>query len=125
MHSDDLLASVFPDQAACQENLSGKISVPDHPLVNQTLRDCLTEALDIDGLTRVLGRIETREIRCHAIDTREPSPFSAEILHANPFAFLDDAPLEERRARAVYARRSMLPKEAGERDSWMRKPSNS
>ena len=114
MRSDDLLASVFPDQAACQENLSGEISIPDHPLVNQTLRDCLTEALDIDGLTRVLSRIEGQKIHCHAIDTREPSPFSAEILNANPFAFLDDAPLEERRARAVHARRSMLPEEAAE-----------
>ena len=107
MRSDDLLASVFPDQVACQENLTGDIRIPDHPLVNETIRDCLHEAMDLDGLRAVLSRIERREIRTVAIDTAEPSPFCHEILNANPYAFLDDAPLEERRARAVQLRRTL------------------
>ena len=107
MRSDDLLASVFPDQVACQENLTGDIRIPDHPLVNETIRDCLHEAMDLDGLRAVLARIERGEIRTRAIDTAEPSPFCHEILNANPYAFLDDAPLEERRARAVQLRRTL------------------
>ena len=113
IRSDDLLASVFPEQAACLENIQGDIEVPDHPLVFETLRDCLDEAMDVDGLIRLLEGIETGRIRCAAVDTREPSPFSHEILNANPYAFLDDAPLEERRARAVQTRR-VLPEHAGE-----------
>ena len=107
MRSDDLLASVFPDQVACQENLTGDIRIPDHPLVNETIRDCLHEAMDLDGLRAVLAGIEHGEIRTRAIDTAEPSPFCHEILNANPYAFLDDAPLEERRARAVQLRRTL------------------
>ena len=107
MRSDDLLASVFPDQVACQENLTGDIRIPDHPLVNETIRDCLHEAMDLDGLRAVLARIARGEIRTRAIDTAEPSPFCHEILNANPYAFLDDAPLEERRARAVQLRRTL------------------
>ena len=107
MRSDDLLASVFPDQVACQENLVGEIRIPDHPLVNETVRDCLHEAMDLDGLRAVLGAIERGDISTKAIDTAEPSPFSHEILNANPYAFLDDAPLEERRARAVQLRRTL------------------
>ena len=107
MRSDDLLASVFPDQVACQENLTGDIRIPDHPLVNETIRDCLHEAMDLDGLRAVLAGIERGEIRTRAIDTAEPSPFCHEILNANPYAFLDDAPLEERRARAVQLRRTL------------------
>ena len=98
MRSDDLLASVFPDQVACQENLTGEIRIPDHPLVNETVRDCLYEAMDLPGLKTVLAGIERGTIKTRAIDTAEPSPFSHEILNANPYAFLDDAPLEERRA---------------------------
>ena len=113
MRSDDLLASVFPDQVACQENLTGDIRIPDHPLVNETVRDCLHEAMDLDGLRAVLSGIERGEIRTRAIDTAEPSPFCHEILNANPYAFLDDAPLEERRARAVQLRRT-LGTDAGE-----------
>ena len=112
MRSDDLLASVFPDQAACQENLTGDIRIPDHPLVTETVRDCLHEAMDLDGLRTVLAGIESGAIRTCAVDTAEPSPFSHEILNANPYAFLDDAPLEERRARAVQMRRT-LGTEAG------------
>ncbi len=107
MRSDDLLASVFPDQAACQENLTGDIRIPDHPLVNETVRDCLHEAMDLDGLRAVLAGIESGAIRTVAVDTAEPSPLCHEILNANPYAFLDDAPLEERRARAVQLRRSL------------------
>ena len=113
MRSDDLLASVFPDQAACAENLIGDIRIPDHPLVDETIRDCLHEAMDVTGLQAVLAAIDCGEIRTVAIDTAEPSPFSHEILNANPYAFLDDAPLEERRARAVQMRRTLGP-DAGE-----------
>ncbi|MEP7365894.1 MAG: DEAD/DEAH box helicase, partial [Acidobacteriota bacterium] len=107
MRSDDLLAAVFPDQVACAENLAGPIRIPDHPLVNETIANCLTEAMDLDGLQRVLGGIESGAIRTLALDTPEPSVFSHEILNANPYAYLDDAPLEERRARAVNLRRTL------------------
>ena len=107
MRSDDLLAAVFPDQAACAENLTGEIRIPDHPLVNETIANCLHEAMDLDGLKRVLDGIAEGTIRTVAIDTPEPSPFSHEILNANPYAYLDDAPLEERRARAVQMRRTL------------------
>ena len=108
MRSDDLLASVFPDVAACQENISGDIQIPDHPLVSEVMKDVLTEAMDLDGLKDVLLRIADGRIRCLAVDTPVASQFSHEILNANPYAYLDDAPLEERRARAVEMRR-MLP----------------
>jgi ATP-dependent Lhr-like helicase len=104
--ADDLMAAVFPDAAACPENLAGDIELPDHPLVNQVVRDCLEEAMDFDGLTRVLTRIHTGEIECIGRDTTEPSPLAHEILNAKPYAFLDDAPLEERRTQAVMTRRS-------------------
>jgi ATP-dependent Lhr-like helicase len=108
MRSDDLLASVFPDVAACQENIEGDIRIPDHPLVSEVMKDVLTEALDLNGLKTVLRGMDEGTIRCVAVDTPIPSQFSHEILNANPYAFLDDAPLEERRARAVEMRR-MLP----------------
>jgi len=108
IRSDDLLASVFPDVAACQENIVGDIEIPDHPLVHEVMKDVLTEAMDIEGLRRVLDGIRGGTIRCLAVDTPVPSQFSHEILNANPYAYLDDAPLEERRARAVQMRR-MLP----------------
>src|SRR4051794_40009430 len=104
--ADDLMAAVFPDAAACPENLAGNRELPDHPLVNQVVRDCLEEAMDFDGLTRVLTRIHAGEIECIARDTTEPSPLAHEILNAKPYAFLDDAPLEERRTQAVMTRRS-------------------
>jgi len=113
MRSDDLLAAVFPDQAACGDNLPGEIRIPDHPLVKETIRDCLHEAMDLDGLKHLLDGIATGEIKSVAIDTAEPSPLSHEILNANPYAYLDDAPLEERRARAVQMRRT-LGVDAGE-----------
>ena len=108
MRSDDLLASVFPDVAACQENIVGDIKIPDHPLVSEVMKDVLTEAMDIEGLRGVLRGISDSAIRCIAVDTPIPSQFSHEILNANPYAYLDDAPLEERRARAVEMRR-ILP----------------
>ena len=113
MRSDDLLASVFPDQVACQENLTGEIRIPSHPLVDETIRDCLHEAMDVDGLREVLARMEAGGIATRAVESAEPSVFSHEILNANPYAFLDDAPLEERRARAVQLRRT-LPDDARE-----------
>jgi ATP-dependent Lhr-like helicase len=106
--ADDLLASVFPDVAACQENIVGDIQVPDHPLVKEVMKDALHEAMDIEGLKQVLRGIEQGSIRCLAVDTPVPSQFCHEILNANPYAYLDDAPLEERRARAVEMRR-VLP----------------
>ena len=114
MRSDDLLAAVFPQQAACAENIQGDIPIPDHPLVAETIRDCLTEAMDLEALTHILRDLETGRIHWFAVDTREPSPFSHEILNANPYAFLDDAPLEERRARAVQTRRTLEPGQSGE-----------
>src|SRR5574341_693187 len=107
MRSDDLLASVFPDVAACQENITGDMNIPDHPLVREVMKDVLTEALDLEGLRAVLRGIAAGGIRTVAVDTPVPSAFSHEILNANPYAFLDDAPLEERRARAVELRRAL------------------
>ena len=113
MRSEDLLAAVFPDQVACGENLVGDIRIPDHPLVNETLDNCLHEAMDLEGLKRILEGLESGAIRKVAIDNAEPSPFSHEILNANPYAYLDDAPLEERRARAVQLRRTLRTDVAG------------
>jgi ATP-dependent Lhr-like helicase len=106
MESENLLAAVFPDQLACLENIVGDREVPDHPLVNQTIRDCLTEAMDIEGLEAILRQIESGAIRCLARDLPEPSPLASEILNARPYAFLDNAPLEERRTQAVLTRRA-------------------
>ena len=102
--ADDLMAAVFPDAAACFENIAGDREIPDHPLVNQTVRDCLEEAMDFAGLARVLDRIHRGEIELVARDVPEPSPLAHGILNAAPYAFLDDAPLEERRTQAVYTR---------------------
>ncbi|MCK6371326.1 MAG: ATP-dependent DNA helicase, partial [Gammaproteobacteria bacterium] len=102
--AEDLLAVVFPDQIACAENIVGDRQVPDHPLVGQTLTDCLDELMDIAGLESLLRRIETGAVRIEARDVTTPSPLAQEILSARPFAFLDDAPAEERRTRAVRTR---------------------
>ncbi|MDP9008244.1 MAG: DEAD/DEAH box helicase [Pseudomonadota bacterium] len=114
MNAEDLLASVFPDQVACAENLQGEIEVPDHPLVRQTVRDCLEEAMDIDGFEGVLRRLESGDIRVVARDLTEPSPLALEALSARPYAYLDDAPLEERRTQAVMSRRWLDPAEAAD-----------
>ncbi|MGH8122951.1 MAG: DEAD/DEAH box helicase, partial [Rudaea sp.] len=105
MKSEDLLATVFPDQVACQENIVGERQIPEHPLVAQTLHDCLHQAMDIDGLLHLLKKLESGEIHIVARDLTAPSPLAAEILNARPYAFLDDAPLEERRTQAVQNRR--------------------
>ncbi|HMD03263.1 MAG TPA: DEAD/DEAH box helicase [Candidatus Baltobacteraceae bacterium] len=104
MRADDLMAAVFPDLAACPENLSGPPQIPDHVLVRETIDNCLHEAMDVDGLVEVLGRLERGELQTVAVETASPSAFSHEILNANPYAYLDDAPLEERRTRAVQLR---------------------
>jgi ATP-dependent Lhr-like helicase len=109
MMADDLMAAVFPDAAACLENIPGDREIPDHPLVSQAVRDCLQEAMDFDALSSILERLHRGDIRCVARDTTEPSPLCHELLNARPYAFLDDAPLEERRAHAVYARRAGAP----------------
>ena len=112
MLADDLMASVFPDAAACLENIPGDREIPDHPLVKQTVQDCLQEAMDCDGLRRVLQRIHHGDLHLMARDTTEPSTFCHDILNARVYAFLDDAPLEERRTHAVHARRAGEPSSA-------------
>ena len=105
--SDDLLASVFPQVAACIENIEGDREIPNHPLVREVMKDVLGEAMDLAGLRRVLQGMHSGSIQCVAVDSTAPSQFAHELLNANPYAFLDDAPLEERRARAVSMRRSL------------------
>lgn len=112
MDAEDLVAHVFPDQIACQENITGRREVPDHPLVNQTVDDCLTEAMDIDELETLIGNIENNRLTLIAKDLREPSPFAQEIINARPYAFLDDAPFEERRTNAIRNRSWADPADA-------------
>ena len=112
MKSEDLIASVFPDQIACLENIVGEREIPDHPLVQQTLDDCLHEAMDSDGWLSLLQRIETGRITLIQRDLPSPSPLASAILNARPYAFLDDAPLEERRTQAVLNRRWDEPRSA-------------
>jgi ATP-dependent Lhr-like helicase len=114
MAAEDLIAVVFPDQIACAENLSGPREIPDHPLVKQTLWDCLHEAMDIGGLRKLLQGLESGDIKVVARDLPAPSPLAAEILNARPYAFLDDAPLEERRTNAVAQRRWLDPETAAD-----------
>jgi ATP-dependent Lhr-like helicase len=114
MQAEDLVAAVFPDQIACAENLVGEREVPDHPLTNQAIDDCLHEAMDIEGLERLLRRLEAGEIQVVGCDLTEPSPLALEALSARPYAFLDDAPLEERRTQAVMARRWRDPQDASD-----------
>jgi len=112
--AEDLVAVVFPDQLACLENIVGEREIPDHPLVAEALRDCLEEAMDTSGLERLLGRLEGGELLLVARDVTEPSPLAHEILAARPYAFLDDAPLEERRTQAVRVRRWLDPETASD-----------
>jgi ATP-dependent Lhr-like helicase len=105
--SEDLLASAFPETVGCLENHHGDVEIPDHPLVKQTMHDCLYEAMDIDRWLGLLEDVKAGRVELVPIETREPSPFSHQLLNANPYAFLDDAPLEERRTRAVNVRRSL------------------
>jgi len=117
MQADDLMAAVFPDAAACLENIPGDREVPDHPLVNQTVRDCLEEAMDLAQLEAILGRIHRGELTCVSRDTPEPSVFCHDIINARPYAFVDDAPLEERRTQAVQTRRAGSPSEMAALDA--------
>ena len=112
MDAEDLIAHVFPDQIACAENLTGRRDVPEHPLIDQTIHDCLTEAMDIDALIELIGKVERQELTLIAKDLREPSPFAQEIINARPYAFLDDAPAEERRTNAIRNRSWADPAEA-------------
>ena len=120
MQAEDLVAAVFPDQIACAENLVGEREVPDHPLTNQAIHDCLHEAMDLEGLQRLLRRLEAGEIELVSCDLTEPSPLALEALSARPYAFLDDAPLEERRTQAVMAQAVARPAERVR--SWPARP---
>jgi ATP-dependent Lhr-like helicase len=114
MQADDLLGLCFPDQVACLENVAGDRAIPDHPLVRQTIEDCLHEAMDIDGLEALLQRLQAGELTLVARDLTEPSPLAQEILNSKPYTFLDDAPLEERRTQAVMSRRWLDPNRASD-----------
>ncbi len=114
MAAEDLLAAVFPDQLACAENLTGELEIPDHPLVGQAIRDCLTEAMNVEGFEALLRSLEAGAIRVVARDLTEPSPLALEVLSARPYAYLDDAPLEERRTQAVLSRRWLDPQSASD-----------
>jgi ATP-dependent Lhr-like helicase len=114
MDAEDLIAAIFPDQLACAENLVGEREIPDHPLIRQTITDCLADAMDIDGLTQILTRLEAGEIHVVTRDLTEPSPLALEVLSARPYAYLDDAPLEERRTQAVMSRRWLAPEAAAD-----------
>jgi ATP-dependent Lhr-like helicase len=114
MAAEDLITAVFPDQVACAENLVGEREIPDHPLVRQTIDDCLGEAMDANGLENLLKRLEAGETEVIVRDLTEPSPLALEVLSARPYAYLDDAPLEERRTQAVMSRRWLTPEDAGQ-----------
>jgi ATP-dependent Lhr-like helicase len=114
MAAEDLIAAIFPDQVACAENLVGEREIPDHPLIRQTIADCLGEAMDITGLENLLRRLEAGKIHVVTRDLTEPSPLALEVLSARPYAYLDDAPLEERRTQAVMSRRWLAPEAASD-----------
>ncbi len=114
MEAEDLIALAFPDQIACLENIQGDREIPDHPLVRQTIHDCLTEAMDIDLLEETITKMEQGDLRLLTADLREPSPLAQEIINAKPYAFLDEAGLEERRTRAIKSRQWLDPAEAKE-----------
>jgi ATP-dependent Lhr-like helicase len=105
--SDDLMANVFPQAAACFETIVGDIQIPDHPLVREVMKDVLQEAMDLEGLIELLRGIEDGTIRCLAVDTPTPSQFAHELVNAMPYAYLDEAGVEERRARATTLRRAL------------------
>ena len=105
--SEDLLAAAFPQTVGCLENHHGDIEIPDQPIVKQTMHDCLHEAMDVTRWIELLAEVQSGKVGLIPVETREPSPFSHQLINANPYAFLDDAPLEERRTRAVTTRRSL------------------
>src|SRR5205814_873104 len=113
MRAEDLLAAVFPEQAACADNIVGPITIPEHPLVRETIDNCLHEAMDVDGLAEVLACIGRGEVATRAVDTAAPSPMSHEILNSNPYTYLDDAPLEGRRRSPAARRRCTRSSAAG------------
>ena len=112
MHSEDLIALIFPDQLACLENIAGDREVPDHPLVRQTIDDCLHDVMDLDRLTSIIDDIKTKKLGLHAVNLREPSPLAHEIITSKPYTFIDDTPFEERRTLAINQRRWIDPAEA-------------
>mgnify|MGYP000387666613 CR=1 FL=1 len=112
MQAEDLIAQIFPDQIACAENLQGEVRIPKHPLVDQVIHDCLTEAMDIDALENLIRRIENEEVKLVAKDLREPSVFAQEVINARPYAFLDDTEFAERRVNAIKNRGWLDPSEA-------------
>ena len=112
--SEDLLAVVFPEQLACAENLTGAREIPDHPLVKQTIDDCLHETMDVDGFLALLERIEDGAVQVHCLDLSAPSPLSHAVLGARPYAFLDDGDAEGRRTRSVSTDRLLDPKDAAD-----------
>src|SRR3954463_12472670 len=114
MEAEDLVAAVFPDQLACQENIAGDREIPDHPLIKQTIDDCLFEAMDIEGFEHLLRAMEQGQVQIQTRELIEPSPLALEILSARPYAYLDDAPLEERRTQAVVSRRWLDPESAAD-----------
>lgn len=103
--AEDLVAHVFPDQLACQDNLTGPREVPDHPLVSQTLNECLDVLMDCSGLERLLSDLQKGSMHFFARDLPAPSPLAESIIHARPWAFLDETPAEERRTRAIPSTR--------------------
>lgn len=122
MKSEDLVAAVFPDQIACLENIAGERQIPDHPLVEQTLDDCLHEAMDSEGWLALLRRMESGAVRLLCRDLPAPSPLASAILNARPYAFLDDAPLEERRTQAVLNRRWSEVRSGDDLGAWTLMP---
>jgi ATP-dependent Lhr-like helicase len=114
MGAEDLMGAVFPDQIACAENLAGEREIPNHPPVRQTIDDSLTDAMDIEGLERLLTAVESCEVSAVTRELTQPSPLALEVLSARPYAHLDDAPIEERRTQAVMARRWMSPEDAAD-----------
>ena len=112
MQSEDLVALIFPDQLACLENIAGEREVPDHPLVRQTIEDCLTDAMDLERLTHIIGDIRAEKLGLHAVDLKEPSLLSQEIINSKPYTFIDDTPFEERRTLAINQSRWIDPAEA-------------
>src|SRR5262249_4605355 len=114
MGAEDLIAAVFPDQIACAENLSGEREIPDHPLGRPTIDDCLNEAMDLAGLARLLERLGSCDIHFVARDPAEPPPRALEVRWARPYAYLDEARLEERRTQAVMSRRWLSPETASD-----------
>ena len=112
--SEDLLTVVFPDQVACAENLTGPREIPDHPLVKQTIDDCLHETMDVDGFLKLLARIEDGTVEVICRDLTGPSPLAHAVIGARPYAFLDDGDAEGRRTRSISTQRLIEPQDAAD-----------